>query len=141
MKVPKYPDRMEPETTLIFETVHGSRAYGLARAGSDTDLKGIMVGPPAWYFAPEPGPEQIELRGGDHVHFELRKFFRLAMAGNPTLLEVLWTDPCHHTVVTPAGQRLLQALTAFLSQSRRPCNADPRSRPGAPLCRRPSSGR
>jgi predicted nucleotidyltransferase len=29
--------------TLIFETLHGSRAYGLAREGSDTDLEGVVV--------------------------------------------------------------------------------------------------
>jgi len=101
--------------TLIFETIHGSRAYGLAREGSDTDIKGIIVGPPEWYFAPDPGPEQINVRGDDHVRFELRKFFRLAIAGNPTLLELLWTDPRHHLTVTPAGQRLLDARSAFLS--------------------------
>ena len=28
--------------TLIFETLHGSRAYGLARGDSDTDLKGLL---------------------------------------------------------------------------------------------------
>jgi len=107
---------MSNTTKLIFETVHGSRAYGLAREGSDTDIKGIIVGPMDWYFAPEPGPEQINVRGDDHVRFELRKFFRLAIAGNPTLLELLWTDPQHHLSVTPAGQRLLDARSAFLSK-------------------------
>lgn len=107
---------MPDKATLIFETIHGSRAYGLARQGSDTDIKGIVVGPPQWYFAPEPGPEQISVRGDDHVRFELRKFFRLAIAGNPTLLELLWTDPQHHLTVGPAGQRLLDARGAFLSK-------------------------
>jgi hypothetical protein len=32
-----------PTPTRIYETVHGSRAYGLARAGSDTDIKGVIV--------------------------------------------------------------------------------------------------
>ena len=110
------PSPMAHTPTLIFETVHGSRAYNLARPGSDTDIKGIIVGPPAWYFSPEPGPEQISVRGDDHVRFELRKFFRLAIAGNPTLLELLWTDPQHHLTVTPAGQRLLDARSEFLSK-------------------------
>ena len=71
--------------TLIYETLHGSRAYGLDRAGSDTDYKGVIIGPRDWYFGYTPAPEQIEVRGGDHVRFELRKFFRLAVAGNPTI--------------------------------------------------------
>jgi len=107
---------MAAPSTLIFETIHGSRAYNLARPGSDTDIKGIIVGPPDWYFAPESGPEQLNVRGDDHVRFELRKFFRLAIAANPTLLELLWTDPAYHLSVTPAGQRLLDARQDFLSK-------------------------
>jgi len=101
---------------LIFETLHGSRAYGLARAASDTDLKGVIVGPRDWYFGPQTAPEQVSVAGDDHVRFELRKFFRLAIAANPTLIEVLWTDPGDHVRVTPAGQRLLDHRSTFLSK-------------------------
>ncbi len=101
--------------TLIYETLHGSRAYGLARADSDHDYKGVVVGPPAWYFGFRGGLEQVEL-GKDHVRFELRKFVRLAAQGNPTLIELLFTHPDDRVVVTPAGQRLLDARDAFLSR-------------------------
>ncbi len=104
---------MEPR--ILYETVHGSRAYGLARAGSDIDHKGIVAGPPAWYFGFRPAPEQIET-GPDRVLFELRKFVRLAASGNPTLLEVLFTDPADHVVVAPGGARLLAERDAFLSR-------------------------
>lgn len=100
---------------LIFETLHGSRAYGLERAGSDWDYKGILIGPKAWYFGINGGPEQIEL-GPDHVHYELRKFCRLAEKANPSLLEVLFTDPADHTVCTPIGTQLLAARRLFLSK-------------------------
>lgn len=101
--------------TLIYETVHGSRAHGLARPGSDTDLKGVVVGPRAWYFGFLGGPEQLE-PGPDHVRFEIRKLFRLAVRGNPTALEMLFTEPEDHRVVTPAGRRLLDARHRFLSR-------------------------
>lgn len=101
--------------TLIFETVHGSRAYGLARAGSDLDLKGVVVGPRRWYFGIEPAPEQIEL-SPDHVRYELRKLLRLAAANNPSILEVLFAHPDDHRVVTKAGERLLRARDAMLSK-------------------------
>lgn len=103
------------EPILIFETLHGSRAYGLERAGSDWDYKGIIIGPKGWYFGIKGGPEQIEL-GPDHVHYEVRKFCRLAEKANPTLLEVLFTDPADHTVCTPIGTRLLDARRLFLSK-------------------------
>ena len=65
------------EPTLIYETLHGSRAYGLDRAGSDTDLKGVIIGPRDWYFSYQSAPEQIEVRGGDHVRFVVNCSFPL----------------------------------------------------------------
>ncbi len=105
---------METPGTLIYETVHGSQAYGLATPTSDVDLKGILVGPAAWYHGYLGGPEQIELTG-DHVRYEIRKYFRLAAAANPTVLELLWTPRECHVHMTPAGERLLAARDRFLS--------------------------
>jgi uncharacterized protein len=99
----------------MYETVHGSIAYGLARQGSDVDVKGVVIGPAAWYFGWAGGPEQIDV-SPDHVRYDIRKFFRLAVDANPTVLELLWTRPEDHRIVTPAGERLLGARQGFLSQ-------------------------
>jgi uncharacterized protein len=106
---------MMSEPTVIFETVHGSQAYGLARVGSDVDVKGVVIGPPSWYLGFAGGPEQLDL-SPDHVRYELRKFVRLAVAANPTVLELLWTAASHHRTVTPAGRQLLDAREQFLSR-------------------------
>jgi uncharacterized protein len=103
------------DKTLIFETVTGSRAFGLAREGSDTDIRGVIVGPPEWYFGFVGGPEQVTL-GKDHLHWEVRKFLRLAAAANPSILEVLWTDRRFFTHLHPAGQRLIEARSDVLSK-------------------------
>ncbi|MCC6878059.1 MAG: nucleotidyltransferase domain-containing protein [Sandaracinaceae bacterium] len=100
---------------LIYETLHGSRAYGLAREGSDEDRKGIVVGPRAWYFGSRESPEQIE-HSADHVHFEIRKLFRLAIANNPTILEILFTEPEDRRTITKEGERLLAGRDRFLSK-------------------------
>lgn len=102
-------------TTLLYETVVGSRAYGLAREGSDTDLKGVIVGPKSWYFGHRGGPEQVEL-SGDHVRYELRKFLRLVAKANPTALEMLFTDEAHHRTCTASGGRLLAARRSLLTR-------------------------
>lgn len=100
---------------VIYETLHGSRAYGLARPDSDHDYKGVIIGPARWYLGYVGGPEQIE-HGPDHVRFEVRKFVRLAAGANPTLLETLYTHPDDHRTVTAIGRRLLDARDAFLSK-------------------------
>jgi uncharacterized protein len=103
------------EATLIYETLHGSRAYGLAREGSDVDRKGVIVGPRRWYFGFLGGPEQIDL-SADHVHYEVRKLLRLGAASNPSVLEMLFTSPEDQRVPHPAGERLLAAREQLLSR-------------------------
>jgi predicted nucleotidyltransferase len=101
--------------SLIYETIHGSRAYGLDRPGSDEDKKGVIVGAASWYFGFVGGPEQI-VHSDDHVWTEVRKVFRLAAAANPTYLEILFTDERDHRVLTDAGRLILDAREAFLSR-------------------------
>jgi predicted nucleotidyltransferase len=103
------------DPTLIYETVHGSQAYGLAREGSDLDVRGAIVGPRAWYFGFRGAPEQVAA-SDDHVHYEIRKLLRLAVENNPSVLEVLFTSPEDHRVVTPAGERLLALGPRLLSK-------------------------
>jgi len=101
--------------SVVFETVHGSRAYGLAGPDSDTDVKGIFVPPAEALFGFESTPEQTEPEP-EHVLYDIRKFFRLAAACNPTVIEILFTDPADHVRCSPVGARLLQKRTSFLSQ-------------------------
>ena len=109
---------MKNNPILIYETIYGSRAYNLDRRGSDTDIKGVIVGPKHWYHGFCGGPEQIEFTA-DHVHLEIRKFFRLANAANPTILEMLWTEPSDHITVTNAGRHLLDNRQLLLTQKTR----------------------
>lgn len=76
------------------------------------------MGPAYWYFGFRGGPEQIEL-SADHVQFEIRKFFKLAAASNPTVMEMLWTEPEHHRTVTLYGERLLGERQRFLTKRTR----------------------
>lgn len=105
----------DPNASVIFETVHGSRAYGLATTSSDTDLRGVFVPPPIAFTGYVEHPDQLE-PGPERVLYEIRKLFRLAAASNPTVIEVLFTDPAHHVVVSPEGRRLLERRQGFLSR-------------------------
>src|SRR6185503_11403343 len=101
--------------TVIFETVHGSRAYGLATQSSDTDLRGVFVPPPLHFTGFLEHPEQLE-PSAERVLYEIRKFFRLAVACNPTVIEILFTEPGDHVTVTAEGARLLERRREFLSR-------------------------
>jgi uncharacterized protein len=103
------------EVGLILRTLSGSRAHGLAREGSDTDTRGICI-PPARFLIGLSTFEQHESRGGDHVTYALSKFIRLALQGNPNIVESLFTHDDDILFVDAAGQRLLEARSLFLSK-------------------------
>jgi len=54
------PTTMAAEAAVIYETVHGSRAHGLATETSDTDLRGVFVPPPLAFTGFVAQPDQIE---------------------------------------------------------------------------------
>lgn len=102
----------------IFLTRHGSHAYGTNIASSDEDFKGVAI-PPAQYFHGFVNRfDQAEFRDPhpDMVVYELRKFMTLAADCNPNIIEMLWTDPSDHLLLTKTGERLLEARQVFLSQ-------------------------
>jgi hypothetical protein len=104
-----------PDVTVIFETIHGSRAYGLATESSDTDLRGVFVPRALAFMGFIDVPDQLE-PAPERVLYEIRKFFRLAAACNPTVIEVLFTDASDHVAVSPEGRQLLDRRREFLSR-------------------------
>lgn len=75
--------------TLIRSTA-GSHLYGLDHAQSDRDSMGIGIATRAEKL----GLDTIEQLGqDDEVTYELAKWTRLAVKGNPTVLQMLWTPP------------------------------------------------
>lgn len=105
----------------IYLTRHGSHAYGTSLATSDEDVKGVAIPPREVLHGFLQRFEQAEAGapGPDVVIYDLRKFMALAADCNPSLIEVLWTAPEDHLLVTPLGERLLAARAAFLSRKAR----------------------
>lgn len=107
-------DWLEPRT--IFLTISGSRAYGTQTPTSDFDFRGIAIAPKEYYLGFNKRFEQVESKDPDLTIFELQKFIKLATDCNPNIVEILYTDPSNHLIVTPAGGRLLDNRELFLSQ-------------------------
>lgn len=79
---------------LIYQTVAGSRLYGYNRPDSDYDYRGVFLAPAEQMLGLKPLQEVEEVNNGheDIVNYELRKFVRLALAGNPNILEILFSN-------------------------------------------------
>lgn len=104
------------ETDLILRVLAGSRAHGLATDDSDVDTRGVCI-PPAKYLIGLSSFEQHEEGNGDHVVYALGKFVRLALAGNPNIIESLFVDDADVLYSTAAGLRLRQARNLFLTRT------------------------
>ena len=99
---------------VIYRCVVGSRAYGLSREKSDTDLRGIYLPPADLHWSLAGVPEQLENRETDEVYWELQKFVALALKANPNVLECLYTPIVDHA--TPPAKELLAMRSAFVSR-------------------------
>lgn len=104
------------EANLILHVLAGSRAHGLATEESDTDTRGVCI-PPAPYLVGLSSFEQHQDDKGDHVVYSLSKFVRLALAGNPNIIESLFVDDSDVLHATVAGGRLREARELFLTRT------------------------
>ena len=106
----------------------GSGLLGLALPGTDdTDLMGVYCEPSGevtglgrnehftWRTQPEgvrSGPDDIDV-----VCYGLRKYMRLALAGNPTVVLLLWAPAPALTVQTDLGEELQDLAPAVITTS------------------------
>lgn len=107
----------------ILRGVVGSTALGTALEGQDDrDEMGICVEPPEYVAGLEKfeqyhyrtQPEGVRSGPGDLdlVIYSLRKYAYLAVAGNPSIINLLWLPS--YEIVKPLGQELLNIREAFV---------------------------
>lgn len=99
---------------IIYRCIIGSQAYGLAEAGSDIDRRGFFLPPADQHWSLGGVPEQIVDDANQECYWELQKFLILALKGNPTVLECLYTPLVETT--TPLAEELLAMRHIFLSR-------------------------
>ncbi|MFE1323931.1 DNA polymerase beta superfamily protein [Streptomyces sp. NPDC058741] len=109
---------MQPETLVrehtIYACVMGSRAFGLATEGSDTDRRGVFLAPTPLFWRFDKPPTHVEGPGEERFSWELERFCRLALGANPNILECLHSPLVEHADDT--GRELLALREAFLSR-------------------------
>ena len=108
------------KTNLIYQVVAGSQAYGLDTPESDLDVRGVCI-PSRRYLLGLSTFEQLEQvdESDDVVTYALDKFVRLALACNPNIIELLYTDPRHVLFMDDYGRRLVENRRKFLSRRAR----------------------
>lgn len=85
---------LKDNNLLLFECISGSKAYGLATATSDTDIKGVYYLPKEQFYGLNYIP-QISNETNDEVYYELGRFVELLTKNNPNILEILAsTEDC-----------------------------------------------
>ncbi len=109
---------MHPEALIrdhtIYACVMGSRAFGLATDGSDTDRRGVFLAPTPLFWRFDKPPTHIEGPREEQFSWELERFCELALRANPNILECLHSPLVEYADDT--GRELLALREAFLSR-------------------------
>ncbi|MCF3135461.1 nucleotidyltransferase domain-containing protein [Streptomyces olivochromogenes] len=109
---------MHPEDLVrdhtIYACVMGSRAFGLATDGSDTDRRGVFLAPTPLFWRFEKPPTHVEGPAEEQFSWELERFCELALRANPNILECLHSPLVEH--LDDTGRELLSLRGAFLSR-------------------------
>lgn len=102
------------ESKTILSVVVGSRLHGLAKETSDWDIRGIFMHPLVDIISPFRNPKNVSWVEGDedNTAYELRDFCKYATKGNPTILEILFSNMVRET--SPLGDELRANTIKFL---------------------------
>ncbi|HCM36205.1 MULTISPECIES: nucleotidyltransferase domain-containing protein [Chryseobacterium] len=79
---------LKDKNLILFDTISGSRAFGLATENSDTDIRGVYYLPKKSFFGLNYIP-QISNETNDITYYEIGRFVELLQKNNPNILEVL----------------------------------------------------
>jgi predicted nucleotidyltransferase len=102
---------------LLYLVVSGSHAWGLQRADSDIDLRGVYQDPTMQTFILHKGRDTIEFSEGiyDVQLYEIEKFLRMLCNHNGNMVNLLWLpNPIQVSFIIPWGRLAHDFLTKKL---------------------------
>lgn len=103
---------------MLLSGIVGSTAYGLATPESDVDRLGVFAAPTETLLGLRRPKESLVTTAPDRTLHEAGKWCRLALGGNPTVMELVWLPDDLYEVRTPLGDDLIGIRRAFLSAER-----------------------
>lgn len=99
----------------IFETVIGSRAYGIHTETSDYDKAGVMI-PGKEYFFGFDRFEQYQSEEDNKTIYDIRKAVALILQNNPNCMDLLFMPERCIVKMTPYWQRFVDIRDVFVSK-------------------------
>jgi len=123
-----------PEEVLVDNLIllgyRGSIAHNMYIPNSDpnsiddVDIMGVFLAPENFYIglgqhkSSQTKEIKKEIDGimWDCVYYELRKFVKLLLKGNPNVLSLLWVKPEHYLLISEFGRMLLENRKSFLGK-------------------------
>lgn len=99
---------------VVIETTVGSRAWGLADAASDTDVRGAFALPFPWSAGLVEAPTDLSSADSTQMFWEVRKTIQQGLRADPNTLEMLFVPSVR--ALDPIGAWLLEARQAFVSK-------------------------
>ncbi|MGP4046089.1 nucleotidyltransferase domain-containing protein [Streptomyces sp. 2A115] len=105
-------------TNILLSGIVGSTAYGLAHEGSDVDRLGMFAAPTEGLHGLHRPKESHVTTAPDSTLHEAAKWCRLALGGNPTVMELVWLPDELYEVRTPLGDELIGIRSTLLSAQR-----------------------
>lgn len=101
---------------VLFEVISGSKAYGINKPTSDTDIRGVYLAP----FDDVLGfkcKDQIADDTNDIVFYELKRFLDLIEKQNPNILEMLYMPEDCILYKNPLMDKIFEHKDKFLSKT------------------------
>lgn len=102
----------------ILKVVVGSRLHGLNKPDSDYDYRGVFMHPVEDLVSPFKKIKNTSWIEGDidNTAYELREFAKMATQGNPSVIEILYSNMVEEQ--TPEGEELVANRHKFLDSKR-----------------------
>lgn len=110
------PNFKKVQDNVLYLIRCGSRAYNCHTESSDDDYKGFFINTYDSYVGMLDKIEQFELKEPDTTLYEISKFFKLAIASNPNIIEVLFVDPSDQLYISPLAEEIINNRNIFLSK-------------------------
>ena len=129
-EIPKEVPKEVLIDNLILLGYRGSVAHNMYISSADPnsiddiDLMGVFLAPENFYIGLEQHKskqtkeisKEIDGVMWDCVYYELRKFVKLLLKGNPNTLSLLWIKPEHYLIIKEFGAIILQNRQIFLGK-------------------------